>query len=232
MALSPTHAIRYPSAPAMPPPPASLPLLLIGGVVAAYWYRVIRMARKQRQKTGRAANLIPAEPLGRGLRLLWTPAIGVWVFHPLASGLVADLPPAVRPLLDVGWVRWVGAAIVLTGFQLTRTCWRRMGKSWRMGIDPGERTPLVFDGPFGYVRHPIYALSAAMMVATVAALPSPAMLAAGTIHVGLLLWESAREERYLAGVHGPAYEDYRRRVGRILPRSVRPYVPAPSPADG
>jgi protein-S-isoprenylcysteine O-methyltransferase Ste14 len=213
----------------MSPWPVSVPLLVIGGTVALYWYRVLRMARKQRRRTGRAANLVPPEPVGRALRILWAPVVVLWVVHPLAAAAAWDRPPAgLRPLVDVGWLRWGCAAVVVIGFLVTRRCWKRMGQSWRMGIDPGEQTRLVFDGLFGYVRHPIYALSAGMMLATMVALPTPAMLAAGAAHVLLLLWESAREERHLVAVHGPAYEAYRRRVGRILPRSVRPYAPIPS----
>lgn len=203
-----------------------VPLLVIAGVVAAYWYRVVRMARKQRRKTGKAANLIPPEPLGRLLRILWFPVIVTWIAHPAVNGLLKDAPPAsLRPLYEPRLAGWACMAVVVGGFVVTRWCWSRMGKSWRMGIDPGEKTELVFDGLFGYVRHPIYALSAMMMAATMVALPTFLMWVAGTVHIGLLLWESAREERHLVAAHGAAYEEYRRRVGRILPRSVRAYAP-------
>ncbi len=202
------------------------PLILIGVVMAAYWYRVLRMARKQRQRSGRAANLIPTEPLGRALRVLWAPAIVVWIAHPLAAPFWASPTPPLVPLFDAGWARWLCFGIVLAGFLVTRQCWRRMGKSWRMGIDPSEKTQLVFEGLFAYVRHPIYSLSAGMMVATMAALPSPLMLAAGVIHISLLVWESAREERNLVAIHGEAYQAYRREVGRIVPRRLRAYTPA------
>src|SRR5262245_42507890 len=63
----------------------SIPLLVSGGVVALYWQQGLRMARKQRKRTGRAANLIPAEPLGRLLRVIWAPVILIWMAHPVAS---------------------------------------------------------------------------------------------------------------------------------------------------
>ena len=43
-----------------------LPLLLIGAIMAAYWYRVLRMARKQRKQTGRAA--MTTRPVLSGIR--------------------------------------------------------------------------------------------------------------------------------------------------------------------
>jgi protein-S-isoprenylcysteine O-methyltransferase Ste14 len=87
-----------------------------------------------------------------------------------------------------------------------------------MGIDPTERTQLVFTGPYAYVRHPIYALSSLLAITAMIATPSPLMLAVGLLHVLFLQWEARREERYLVGVHGGPYEDYLYRVGRFVPR--------------
>jgi protein-S-isoprenylcysteine O-methyltransferase Ste14 len=201
----------------------SIPLLIIGGTIAFYWQQVLHMARRQRKRTGKAANLIPPEPLGRALRLIWAPAIVLWISHPIASAFWWNPPAAFTPLFATPWHRWLCAVAVVAGMIVTRRCWKRMGKSWRMGIDPNEKTSLVFDGLFGYVRHPIYALSAGMMFATMVALPSPAMLAAGVVHIGLLMWESAREERHLVAAHGDAYLAYQKHVGRLVPRSLRPY---------
>ena len=93
-----------------------------------------------------------------------------------------------------------------------------MGKNWRMGIDPNEQNPLIVTGPYAYVRHPIYALSQAMLVLTVLAIPSPLMIAAGVMHVLLLQWEARREEGHLRGVHGTKYDEYCEGVGRFVPR--------------
>ncbi len=201
----------------------NLPLLLIGAIMGAYWYRVLRMARKQRKQTGRAANLIPAEKLGLVLRIVWVPVIVVWIAHPLSAPFIENPPAVLRPLFDSTWARWPLAGIVFLGFVVTRRCWRRMGKAWRMGIDPAEKNRLVFDGLFAYVRHPIYSLSALMMAATAVALPTPLMIAAAGLHIVLLVWESVREERHLVAVHGDGYREYQRRVGRIVPRGLRAY---------
>jgi protein-S-isoprenylcysteine O-methyltransferase Ste14 len=187
--------------------------LLIGG----YWLRVMRMARKARQRTGRAANLLPPEPVGRLLRLLWTPIVLIWIGQPFVAALARTPPPALRPVWANAWAAWAGVLIAGASFWLTRICWRAMGTNWRMGIDPAERTSLVVNGPFQYVRHPIYALSQAMMLAVVAAVPSPLMIAAATLHLILLQWEARREEQYMLRTHGAAYSIYCLRVGRFLP---------------
>jgi protein-S-isoprenylcysteine O-methyltransferase Ste14 len=181
-----------------------------------------------RRKTGRAANFVPTEPIGRVLRLLWQPVVWVWIAQPFAAAFVDDLPMIVRPLRVPIAFRWLAALITWAAFAATRVCWRRMGKSWRMGIDPTERTALVVTGLYAFVRHPIYALSSVMMIATVIAVPTPLMIVVGVIHCLLLQWEARREERHLAQAHGEPYERYCHSVGRFVPRSTRRYSPAAS----
>ena len=194
-----------------------LAVLAIGLGVAAYWARVARMARKARRKTGRAANFLPPEPIGRLLRLVWIPIVVIWIVQPFLIAAGATNSTALRPLYRLPLVAGPMAAIVLGSFLATRACWKFMGKSWRMGIDPSEKTPLILDGPWARVLHPIYALSQAMMLATMIAIPSPMLLAAGLLHLTLLQWEARREEAHLKLLHGQPYLDYCARIPRFLP---------------
>ena len=127
-------------------------------------------------------------------------------------------------MYDCAPVRWMAAAVAVAAYAATRACWRRMGRSWRIGIDPAERTVLVVTGPYARLLHPIYALSSLMMLASVAAVPSPVLAGVAVVHLLLLQWEARREERHLSRVHGPAYDVYRAGVGRFAPRFRRPAV--------
>ncbi|HWE97200.1 MAG TPA: isoprenylcysteine carboxylmethyltransferase family protein [Tepidisphaeraceae bacterium] len=200
-----------------------IPPFLLGVVLAAYWGRVLRMAYKARRRTGRAANLVPGERLGRMLRVVWAPAVALWVVHPFLTALVRYPPRLLRPLYSHLAVSWTALAIAAACLGLTLVCWKKMGRAWRMGIDPSETTPLIATGPFAYVRHPIYALSQTMMFATIAMIPTPLMLVAAGVHIALLQWESRREEGHLLRVHGEPYARYRAAVGRFVPRSLGPY---------
>jgi protein-S-isoprenylcysteine O-methyltransferase Ste14 len=199
-----------------------LAALSLGLVVAAYWWRVLRMARRMRRATGRTANLLPAEPVGRVLRIIWTPIVLVWVVHPFLTALARPHWAALTPLWSSPWLAWPAVAVAAACLRGSYACWRAMGKSWRMGIDPTEKNPLVMAGPFGRVRHPIYALSQVMMLASALVMPTPLMISTAAAHVLLLQWEARREERHMLRLHGQEYADYCGRVARFVPSLARP----------
>ena len=144
------------------------PALCAGGIVGAYWARVLRLVVKARRATGRTANLVPPEPLGRLLRIVWYPTVVAWIAIPFYVAFFgAKAPAALRRFYYEPFSQWVGAAVAFAALGATLVCWKRMGTSWRMGIDPGEKTRLIVAGPYAYVRHPIYALSSLLMLATV-----------------------------------------------------------------
>jgi protein-S-isoprenylcysteine O-methyltransferase Ste14 len=195
------------------------PMLITGVCLAMYWARVLRMAAKTRRQTGNAANLFPTETLGRVLRVIWFPCVGLWIAAPFLAittrgGLTAPLQV---PLV----LSWPAAVMVFSCLAASWVCWRQMGRSWRMGINPHEKTQLVVTGPYAYVRHPIYAISTAMAGASLLAVPSAIMLVAVLVHMALLQWESRREEQYLLSMHGEAYRLYCQTAGRFVPRLRR-----------
>jgi protein-S-isoprenylcysteine O-methyltransferase Ste14 len=203
--------------------PTSWPAFLIGLIIGIYWLKVLQLVARTKRDVGRAANFVPPERLGRLLRLIWIPVVILWIFLPLLTPFVLGLPQPLQPVPFAGAAvaGWIAFAVALVAFAITWVCWIKMGKSWRMGIDPNEKTTLVFNGPYAYVRHPIYGLSQLLMLCTAAALPTPVMFVVAVLHLFFMQWEVRREERYLVALHGPAYADYMKNVGRFVPRLVR-----------
>ncbi|MGD1277114.1 MAG: isoprenylcysteine carboxylmethyltransferase family protein [Tepidisphaeraceae bacterium] len=195
-----------------------LPALLIGLIVAAYWACVLRMAQKSRRVYGHSANLIPKERIGKLTRLIWFPVVALWIALPQVAALGHVHQWWLRPLFFLAPLAWGAVVAGTIALVYSLICWKIMGKSWRMGIDPSDDTPLVTQGPYAYVRHPIYALSSILMLCTVAACPSPPLLAVAAVHIFLLHYEARREEAHLLHVHGQDYQQYRQRTGRFVPR--------------
>jgi protein-S-isoprenylcysteine O-methyltransferase Ste14 len=111
-----------------------------------------------------------------------------------------------------------GAVLAVGGLLATAGAQLAMGESWRVGVDPGERTELVTAGPFALVRNPIYAGMIPFFIGIALLVPN-ALTIAGAVLLVVALEIQTRlvEEPYLRGVHGSAYADYAARVGRFLP---------------
>jgi protein-S-isoprenylcysteine O-methyltransferase Ste14 len=200
---------------------ATLCALAIMFIVGFYWGRVIKLVLKARRVEGHSAHFLPPELIGKLIRIIWYPTVGVWI---LTGLLVATLDPAPAPLVplyNIPAVQIPAVAVAFVILLLTMRCWRKMGRDWRMGIDPNEKNNLIVSGPYAYVRHPIYALQQALAVMSAIAVPVPTMIAVAIIEVVLLTWEAVREERHLTRVHGQTYANYTKRTGRFIPRFYR-----------
>jgi protein-S-isoprenylcysteine O-methyltransferase Ste14 len=192
----------------IPPPP-----LVAAGCVTAYWATVavksIRIARLIR----RDPNVIPREKTGRLMRLIWAPTILAWNILPWLNPHPGTPGGVLRSAVGAA-----GAVVCLLALGGSYHCWHEMGASWRIGIDPNEKTALIVSGAYRHLRHPIYSLSIFLMLGTLAAVPTPAMLVVAAVHCTLMQIEARREESHMLRVHGETYRAYMQTTGRFLPK--------------
>lgn len=147
--------------------------------------------------------------------VLFAVALGLGVLAPLL-----DLAGVLEPVaaLDEDVVHQAGAGMYFGGLVTTLVAQLAMGTSWRIGVDPAEKTELVTQGPFSVVRNPIFAgmvptsLGIALLVPNVVALAAVLLLL-----VALQIQTRLVEEPYLTKVHGPKYRRYAQRTGRFVP---------------
>jgi protein-S-isoprenylcysteine O-methyltransferase Ste14 len=137
-----------------------------------------------------------------------------------AAAPVLALLDLVEPIaaLDTAAVHAAGVVLAVAGIGATFYAQVAMGTSWRIGVDPGERTELVTDGPFALVRNPIFAAMLPTAVGLTMLVPSWVALA-GLVGLVAALELQVRvvEEPYLLRAHGAAYAAYAARVGRFVP---------------
>jgi protein-S-isoprenylcysteine O-methyltransferase Ste14 len=158
-----------------------------------------------------SAPLGSADGVARGLFVL---GLALGAAAPIAH--LADLSPV--EILDNGWLKAFGLVCAVVGVGATVIAQLAMGSSWRVGVDERERTELVTDGPFAWMRNPIYsamlaaALGLALLVPNILALSGLAVLV-----IALELQVRLVEERHLLSVHGSAYVRYASDVGRFVP---------------
>lgn len=198
--------------------------LPLAGVVVAvwtYWLIVGAMSWRVRRRTRRLAGVVPEQKLEQRMWLVWVPMVVLWMALPMialhASGAPLGVPAWAREGA-YGVVRGVASVVALGALVATIECWKRMGKSWRMAITPGERTELITTGLYKSIRHPIYALSMLLVAATAVVLPTWPMIAIALCNMTLVNLKARNEERHLLATHGDAYAAYLAGTGRFLPR--------------
>jgi protein-S-isoprenylcysteine O-methyltransferase Ste14 len=173
----------------------------------------------QRRRTGSTGfhgiSGTPAEAGWWG-GVLFLAAMVLGLAGPLLA-VTGTVPADPHPVIAV-----VGLVLALAGFAATLAGQAGMGASWRIGVDPGERTDLVTTGVFAYVRNPIFTAMALAQFGMLLLVPtwiSAAALAA--LIAAVQLQVRAVEEPYLRRVHGDAYAAYTARTGRFVPGAGR-----------
>jgi protein-S-isoprenylcysteine O-methyltransferase Ste14 len=112
----------------------------------------------------------------------------------------------------------LGALLTLAGIAGTLHAQLEMGASWRVGVDPSERTALRTDGPFRWVRNPIFSWMILTAIGLALLVPNAASLVGlPALVVGIELQVRRVEEPYLLRTHGAAYAVYAARTGRFFP---------------
>ncbi len=111
-------------------------------------------------------------------------------------------------------------AVALTALGIAFAIWARfyLGQNWSSAVSIKVGHQLIRTGPYAWVRHPIYSGLLLAMVGTALARGDPRGLLAI-----LLLWlgfsiKRRLEEQFMLKTFGPAYEEYSRSTGALVPR--------------
>jgi protein-S-isoprenylcysteine O-methyltransferase Ste14 len=200
-------------------------LLVLASTISIYWTTVVLLVVYRRLRHGHSAGVIPRQRFERRLYRILLPVFLAWITLPWLA-MSVHVPGLALPnwAADVPWVfgvRAVAAGIAVGCYLLSLVCWLRMGRSWTMAIVPKQETQLVTAGPYGWVRHPIYALSILLMLMSAVALPTLPMVVAAGLHFYVMRRKARHEEGHLRAQFGAEYERYCARVGRFCPRLLR-----------
>ncbi len=114
---------------------------------------------------------------------------------------------------------WIGVMLCISGILFVSYCQFAMGKSWRMGVDPDEKTELITSGIYSKIRNPIYTACMVYGLGLLVLAPNFLMLMAGLVgFYAVKAYVRYIEEPYLIGLHGEKYMRYMERTGSFLPR--------------
>jgi len=156
------------------------------------------------------------------------------------GGDLIQVVPFVYPVLVVvgpgwayeGWLNWstgfdpalqaAGLGLWAPGIAVGLWAARAMGGYGAVsGVTVDHQ--LVSDGPYRYVRHPIYTAIIAITVGTTLVFRSYLLLVVAALSIFAHLWWAAAEEKLLSSPEGLGddYRTYASRTGRFLPRVRR-----------
>jgi protein-S-isoprenylcysteine O-methyltransferase Ste14 len=188
---------------------------LAAALVAVVWFLVALVGRTvvQWRRTGDSGLRVRTSPPGE--RVVFGAAIAVMLVA-LVAAAVGALDPVAA--LDRAGVRWAGLVTAIVGAVATVVAQLDLGASWRIGVDPDERTDLVTGGLFAVARNPIFTAMIVTVVGLAFASPTWLALAGAAVTVLSIELQVRRvEEPYLLATHGAAYRQYAAGVGRFVP---------------
>ena len=182
------------------------------GVITCWWAFALTFVLRKREKQTRAIRRDPSSYLG-----LLVQAIAYFIiwFTPLRR----------REFVRAAGSEWVGWTIVVVSIALAAASvglvvWaaRRLGKQWSLGARLVESHQLIQDGPYRFVRNPIYTGMFGMLIATGLVITNWGALLAAVFLFALGTWFRVRsEERLLRDAFPTEFEEYARRVPALIP---------------
>lgn len=130
-------------------------------------------------------------------------------YWPLQSALLW------RASLEVGWAM---AGLVVLGLGFTWAARLHLGPLWSSTSAPSEAHRIVETGPYGIVRHPVYAGLLLAVAATAVESGRIEAVGGALLLVAAISLRAKLEERFLRRDLGDeAYAGYRRRVPMLIP---------------
>lgn len=199
---------------------ADAPLLITAVAIWAYWLSVLIMGVRRRLSAQGASGLAPAERREQMMWLLWVPVIAAWIALPALATKdhwLLQLPAWAHENAAIYITRWAAASTAALCYCLTVVCWIVMGRNWSVAVVHDDQQ-LVTNGPFRFVRHPIYSLSILLMACTIIVLPTLPLAMTAALHIVLLNLKARGEERHLLAKYGEQYRAYMKSAGRFVPK--------------
>jgi protein-S-isoprenylcysteine O-methyltransferase Ste14 len=181
-------------------------LLITGIWIAwvAYWFWAARRTKPTvRKESGlsRAANVVP---LTLAVVLMALP--NLW--HGWPSAVIVPRSLALY---------WAGVAVLITGLGFSVAARRFLGANWSGTVTLKQGHELIRNGPYRFVRHPIYTGILLGFIGSAISLDEiRGVVAVGLVIVAFLI-KIRLEERWMIETFGDAYRHYRTEVRALIP---------------
>ena len=193
--------------------PTSIALVTLGGVVLCWmFFAGVFLLRKRPPKAADAKRDRSAS---------------IGIFLQMCSYFLVFFQPPRRPFLPpvaalqgaagIGFCVFTVGLAAASGW-LIESAVRTLGRQWALRARLVEDHKLITEGPYAYIRNPIYTGMLGMMIATGLAMEHwLALIAAIVIFMVGLVIRVRTEEKLLRAAFGAEFEEYAKRVPAVIP---------------
>ena len=139
------------------------------------------------------------------------------------ASILLSIPPVAgggflfSNLLPIGVAYWPGVLLIAAGLGFSVWARQHLGRNWSGTVQVKQDHQLVRDGPYRFVRHPIYTGVLTALLGTALVNNHWGGILAVVIAFGSFWRKLTLEERFMAETFGSAYEEYRRKTAALIP---------------
>jgi protein-S-isoprenylcysteine O-methyltransferase Ste14 len=115
-------------------------------------------------------------------------------------------------------IAFVGLALFAISIIMGWLFAAQMKGSWRVGVNDDQKTELIQNGIYRYVRNPYFITYFIIFFSLFLVRPSIVMIVLIIINIVIFHRMVIKEETHLLKIHGAQYEQYKKETGRYVPR--------------
>lgn len=117
------------------------------------------------------------------------------------------------------WLRWFGAGVIFAGDLLFVWSHRALGRNWSPFLEIRKDHTLVTEGPYRFIRHPMYAAIALIGIGVSFLSANLLVILAHMLSIiSMYLVRVSDEEKMMAEQFGDEYREYVQNTGRLIPK--------------
>ena len=119
------------------------------------------------------------------------------------------------------WLRYIGLGLAIVSFPLSIWVHRSLGIYWFQNLQLRGRHKLITDGPYRWIRHPMYLSFSLLMIGLILLSANWMIMLLFVLELSAVYARIGEEENMMKEQFGTEYDEYIKRTGRLILRLIR-----------